>query len=293
MSSVRKISVDVLDLKPKLDRLPVKNKNELKPLIDKVDAEYETLRLEKKTSNETKKTSNETKQTSNPFVADLMATKNHKLNIKIDGIYDVLKELRPDQRMTTDAKDFIKRLLEETGAALLKNPNLWTKLTSSEIKKFVQAQQDKAMKRLKENDGSDDLRTKVLEKSRVFEGQTMYCNTAVRLSAMLAYLCGEILQLAGDYSWNHGKSTTNVYFIRMGIASDDELHRFFRELGIETGATKCLEIPKGYKGYPLLRKDGSHAPPFDPILCFKAKQSEKQGVDGRLYRTNGNKWEIK
>jgi hypothetical protein len=294
MVLMRQITVDVLDLKPKLDRLPVKNKNELKPLIDKIDA---ALRQEKKA----KTTSKKDKGHPNPFVADLMATKNHKLDISVDGIHTVLRQVHPGHQMAGNAKYFMKNLLEETGNALLKNPVQWTTLKTIQMKRLVDKEQDKAIERLNSYDDSDDLCTKVLEKKKdnfksgdfpvMLAGLTMHCNTAVRLNTLLEYLCVEILKLAGNASRDHGKMVVNVYFIGMAIAFDDELFQFFEELGITTGASRCMEIPKGYKGYPSLRKDGSQAPPFDPVLCYHVNQTEKKGVDGKLYRTNGKKWE--
>ena len=337
MSSVRqlRIDVDVLDLKPKLDRLPPEIKKDLKPVVDAVAKLYDEIKQRQRNSSSassekssdsqrrrnspsassekssdsqrrrspasSEKSSDSQRRRSpaaDPFIADLLATKSHNLNVPPYDLYKKLMQIHPDHSFAKDAKEFTKTLLENTGNALLKNPMLWTKVPAI-LRDYAEKDQDRAVDLLEETD-DPHWRTRVLEKSKErfkkgdftisMAGLVMHFNTAVRLSAMLEYLCAELLELAGNATRDLNKKTVTVYFIRLAIAYDKDLTEFFNVLGVETGASKCMEIPKGLRGYPTARKDGSHPPAFRADLCFQAKEFHKRGVDGKMYVTDGKKW---
>ena len=85
-----------------------------------------------------------------------------------------------------------------------------------------------------DEDVSCDFRTKVLEKNKVnpgpgdftveIAGLIMHCNTAVRLSAMLEYLCAELMELSCNAARVNDRKITTKYLLHHKLV----LHSFPR-----------------------------------------------------------------
>lgn len=91
----------------------------------------------------------------------------------------------------------------------------------------------------------------------------------VAINAVLEQICAEILTDAGNVAMDRHKKRIHVYDILTGIAYSDPLMKVFRALGVETGASTCLELPAPSKERKI--------PNFDPRGCYLADERRKKG----------------
>lgn len=225
-----------------------------------------------------------------PLVRDLRATKDHLLRVNGKDVSTMLKQFNLSFTLAGEANEYVQSLLEETGHALLRNPTLWTTLPGTELKRHAVKAMSKSVHILESNTDAPDAALRVVDKNPRSAGLTLRANTAVRLTSLLEYICAEVMDLASKATMDSNKARVTTYLVRLALAHDDEFLAFFRHLGVETGASLCMEIPKGFRGYPHRHKDGSQAPPFRADRCFEHGQTEKRGVDGAMYVTYGTKW---
>ena len=121
-------------------------------------------------------------------------------------------------------------------------------------------------------------------------GLILRSNTAVRLASLLEYVGAEIMDVSSKAALAMNRMRVTDYIVRLALWHDKELLAFFDHLGVVTEVSGCMEIPKGFRGYPTRRKDGSQPPPFHADKCFEYGQIEERGVDGSVYVTDGTRW---
>jgi fatty acid desaturase len=80
----------------------------------------------------------------------------------------------------------------------------------------------------------------------------------VYLAAVLEYICAEILELSGNTTKDHRKSTMTPIYIRQAIMEDTELRSLIINQGIVLAGTTNVKIPK--------KKSGKQIPPSENML---------------------------